>query len=65
MRDERTSAETLYSPDSGFAAAIAEGTAVSDNLSSVMKNSVVVFQSTLTVQVSPASEEPTSEKSDV
>ena len=65
MRDERTSAESLYTPNSGLAAAIAEGTATSDNLSSVMKNSVVVFQSTLTVQIKPKPEAPTPEESDV
>lgn len=33
----------------GMAAAISEGTAVTDNLCNLMKNSVVIFESTLTV----------------
>jgi hypothetical protein len=65
MRDERTSAESLYTPNSGLAAAIVEGTATSDNLSSVMKNAVVIFQSTLTIQIAPKPEAPTSEEGDV
>ena len=65
MRDERTSAEALYTPNSGLAAAITEGTAASDNLSSVMKNSVVVFPSTLTVQILRKPEAPTAEQGEV
>lgn len=35
---------------SGSAAAISEGSAASDNLSSLMKNSVVIFESTLSIK---------------
>ena len=46
---------------SGMAAAISEGSAATDNLSSLMKNSVVIFESTLTVLNPPLVPEQTEE----
>lgn len=56
MHSTGKSVQPIPRPDraSGMAPAISEGTAASDNLSSLMKNSVVIFESTLTVLSSPA-----------
>ena len=50
---------------SGLAAAISEGSAVTDNLASLMKNSVVIFESTLTVLSPPAQTKQGEDPADV
>lgn len=50
MADHGTAMGDTQLVTSGLAAAICEGTAATDNLSSVMRDSVVIFQSTLTLQ---------------
>lgn len=47
--------EALVPTQSGLAAALSQGSEVADNLSNLMRNSIVIFESRLTLVSGPSS----------